>query len=59
MAKISESSKRYNELQEKWWQLKHANIMCMAHARGYEDVDIAGNYEKMQNIEKELEELEV
>ena len=59
MSKINEEVKKYNELQEKWWALKHANIMHMYGAKGYEHVDMAENYERMQEIEQELDEIEV
>jgi len=44
--------KLYNELQELWWQKKHDNNASIDGVKGYEHVDVAANYLKMQVIEE-------
>lgn len=58
MDKINDMTKLYHELQEMWWQLKHDNIAHIEGVKGYEHVDTAANYYKMQALEEVMDLIE-
>jgi hypothetical protein len=56
--KINDMCELYNKLQEKWWELKHDNTASIEGVKGYEHVDVAANYYKMQALEEVMEMIE-